>query len=450
MESDLDPVILAIVSKLTAGGDATAANQVQILADVAVVDAIVDAIKAKTDNLPTDPADESLIQAAIADLISRVKGLNDIHDDVGTVDTVVDGIQTDLSNATDGLGALKALIDTVDGLHDVPTKDAATDAQMRDVVGKKDDTAVATVGTTKSLVAYVKGVMNDLSNATDGLGALKTLIDTCTGYHTVAVKDAATDAKMRDVVGKKDDTAVAAVGTTKSLVAYTKGIMNDLSNATDGLGALKALIDALNDLSAANVTTACTSSLNTYDPPTRSEATTDKNAIITEVNANETKIDTVDTVVDGIQTDLSNATDGLGALKTLIDAIKAKTDLMNSASGSSTLNDANPSDTIVPSSLPCKMHVIFDISNLNNANDDFTLEVKVGAAAAERVVAYYKLTSDGSDITADTGSGIGNKIKVRRIDISGILVYTGEQVLLDYTKNSGTDRNVAYKYICGV
>ena len=126
------------------------------------------------------------------------------------------------------------------------------------------------------------------------------------------------------------------------------------------------------------------------------------------------------------------------------------TDLMNSASGASTLNDANPSDTIVPSSLPTKMHAIFDISNLNNNLDDFTLEVKVGAAASERVVAYYRLTSDGTDITADTGSGIGNKIKVRRIDISGILVYTGEQVLLNYTKNGATDRNVAYKYICGV
>lgn len=130
-------------------------------------------------------------------------------------------------------------------------------------------------------------------------------------------------------------------------------------------------------------------------------------------------------------------------------AIIAKTNLMNSAAGSSTLNDANPSDTIIPSSLPTKMHVILDISNLNNAADDFTLEVKVGAAASERVIAYYKLTSDGSDITADTGSGIGNKIKVRRIDISDIMVYTGEQVLLDYTKNSATDRNVAYKYVCG-
>ena len=37
---------------------------------------------------------------------------------IATVDTVADGIQTDLDNATDGLGALKALIDTIDGIVD--------------------------------------------------------------------------------------------------------------------------------------------------------------------------------------------------------------------------------------------------------------------------------------------------------------------------------------------
>ena len=52
-------------------------------------------------------------------------------------------------------------ITTLDGLHDVPTKDAATDAQMRDVIGKKDDTAVGTVGTDKSVTAYTKGILTD-------------------------------------------------------------------------------------------------------------------------------------------------------------------------------------------------------------------------------------------------------------------------------------------------
>ncbi|MCK4527324.1 hypothetical protein KAW18_08120 [candidate division WOR-3 bacterium] len=137
-------------------------------------------------------------------------------------------------------------------------------------------------------------------------------------------------------------------------------------------------------------------------------------------------------------------------LPTDVDAVKAKTDLLNSASGTSTLNDANVSDTIVPSSLPTKMHVIFDISTIIVAADDFTLEVKVGAAASERVVAYYKITSDGSDTTIDKGSGTGAVVKQRRIDISDIMVYTGEQVLLNYTKSSVTDRNVLYRYVCGV
>jgi len=68
------------------------------------------------------------------------------------------------------------------------------------------------------------------------------------------------------------------------------GIQTDLSNATDGLGALKALIDALHNLSAANVTTACTSSLNTYDPPKRSEATADKDAIIADLLTMKKKV----------------------------------------------------------------------------------------------------------------------------------------------------------------
>lgn len=49
---------------------------------------------------------------------------------IDTIDTVVDGIQTDLSNATDGLGALKALIDTVDGVVDtilIDTNELQTD-----------------------------------------------------------------------------------------------------------------------------------------------------------------------------------------------------------------------------------------------------------------------------------------------------------------------------------
>jgi len=69
----------------------------------------------------------------------------------GTDATAGEKIGTSL--ATD----IEAKIDVIDGYHDVPTADAATDAVIRDVVGRKTDTAVYVPGTTKSLSAYTKG-----------------------------------------------------------------------------------------------------------------------------------------------------------------------------------------------------------------------------------------------------------------------------------------------------
>jgi len=133
---------------------------------------------------------------SIGDAVATVDGKID------TLDTVADGIQTDLSNETDGLGALKTLIDAkapaseydtemaritadvateakqdvIDGFHDVPSEDAADDAQMRDVVGKKTDTVAGT-----SLVALAKQVLADTGSTGSIRGAdddtLKTLSD---------------------------------------------------------------------------------------------------------------------------------------------------------------------------------------------------------------------------------------------------------------------------------
>ena len=54
---------------------------------------------------------------AIDTVVDGIKAVTDVESgvkaDVGTVDTVVDGIQTDLSNATDGLGAIKTAVDAV-------------------------------------------------------------------------------------------------------------------------------------------------------------------------------------------------------------------------------------------------------------------------------------------------------------------------------------------------
>ena len=91
--------------------------------------------------------------------------------DVSTVDTVVDGIQTDLDNATDGLGAIKA--DTAAILTDT----ADMQPKLGTPAGTDISADIATVDT------VVDGIQTDLDNATDGLGAIKTdtaaiLVDT--------------------------------------------------------------------------------------------------------------------------------------------------------------------------------------------------------------------------------------------------------------------------------
>ena len=78
---------------------------------------------------------------------------------------------------------------------------------------------------------------------------------------------------------------------------------NDIITEVD---ANETKIDALENLSQAESQAAAIAALNAYDPPTRAEATTDKNDIITEVDANEAKIDTVITNTGNIETDTQN------------------------------------------------------------------------------------------------------------------------------------------------
>ena len=83
----------------TSGLAKIATDVAAILVDTGTtLDGLIDAIKAKTDNLPTDPADQSLIEAAIT-----VVG-NYVDTEVGAIKTVVDAIKV----ITDALGATAA------------------------------------------------------------------------------------------------------------------------------------------------------------------------------------------------------------------------------------------------------------------------------------------------------------------------------------------------------
>jgi len=143
------------------------------------------------------------ISAGVGEVVKSFAVAGHNLDGVGDA---VDAIQTDLDNATDGLGALKTLIEAV---PDSDAVNAACDTAISDA-----DLATATnLATVAGYIdTEVAAIQTDLDNETDGLGALKAAIDTTAGYI---------------------DTEVGA-------------LKDDLDNETDGLGALKALIDTAN------------------------------------------------------------------------------------------------------------------------------------------------------------------------------------------------------------
>jgi len=75
--------------------------------------------------------DDGTLNSILEDTGTTIPGtITTVDNEIATIDTVVDGIQTDLNNGTDGLGALK---DLIDALQD-PTVGAIADAVWDEVL----------------------------------------------------------------------------------------------------------------------------------------------------------------------------------------------------------------------------------------------------------------------------------------------------------------------------
>jgi len=86
-------------------------------------------------------------------------------------------------------------------------------------------------------------------------------------------------------------------------------VLQDIVEDTGEIGAAGVGLSDLGGMSTpmkAEVNAEVDTGLSDYDGPTRAEATTDKDAIITEINVNESKLDIIDTVVDAIKVKTDN------------------------------------------------------------------------------------------------------------------------------------------------
>ncbi len=174
-------------------------------------------IPADVDNILTDTADmQPRVVAIEVDTSTTLDGKID------TIDTVVDGIQTDLSNATDGLGAIKT-----------------------DTAAILVDTGTTLDGKIDTIDTVVDGIQTDLSNATDGLGAIKTdtaaiLVDTGTTIPgTVTTLQADTDDIQTRLpaalIGGKMDSDVEAINNSAPAAVNLKlSTLQIISGACEG------------------------------------------------------------------------------------------------------------------------------------------------------------------------------------------------------------------------
>jgi len=141
-------------------------------------------------------------------------------------------------------------------------------------------------------------IRDAVTSGSYGLSALKDLIDALNNLSSADVTAAVpTTAAIK--------TAMEAEGTSD-----LDAIADAVASGSYGLSALKDLIDALNDLSAADVAT----ELGTYDGPTKGEMDTGHGLLATEA-----KQDTMDTVVDAIKT-ITDALTAAAATKLALSA----------------------------------------------------------------------------------------------------------------------------------
>lgn len=222
-------------------------------------------IKAETDKIPTlvtnlalpvaDAADKATIADTVGNKDDTIAGTSSISllkqslaattaidlitsviPDGGAMTSIAQeltlGVPADGDIATDILN-VQTVVDLITGYAldatlAVPTADVVTNATEAQVIGNKADAAVTVVGVTKSIIAYVKGILTNLNLVkveTDKIPSIKTTVEAITDYaldSTVAkAATVALDATVAKDATVSKDATVAKASVLGAAVAAT-------------------------------------------------------------------------------------------------------------------------------------------------------------------------------------------------------------------------------------
>ena len=224
----VDPTADSVNERVKAIDDKLPTNYIMGSSVVTDKDDEINAIKAKTDNLPVDPADESLLETEINANETKIDTLQtDITAIKGYIDTEVAAILADTNELqTDWVngGRLDLLLDAVKAKTDTIPVNPATEAKQDTIAGYIDTeiAAIKAVTDTLTLAAIADAVHDETTEVGMTLREAINIIlaalagkSTGGGTNTIKFKDQA-DTKFRitaTVTADGDRIAIANDGT---------------------------------------------------------------------------------------------------------------------------------------------------------------------------------------------------------------------------------------------
>jgi len=212
-----------------------------------------------------------------------------------------------------------------------------------------------------------------------------------------------------------------ALGVTGTKAATSGGNLDDVHGKLPSKSYLRGTADSdggMDTEDKADIEAECGDALTAYDPPTRTEATADKDEIIVEVNANETKIDALQVdvtsiegkvdVIDGIVDDILLDTD---AIDTRLPSDPADQSLVEAAitAAVDTLDGADDRDHTE----------IYDAVTAIQNNTRFTYSVPQWMQKPDAGDEAYRMSGNLMDITGAMEDPDDNEILVRVLQDDG-------------------------------
>ena len=307
------------VNTIKVGNTAQTAGDVPAL--VTTVDTVVDAVKAKTDNLPTAPADDTSIDTQLATI-------------AGYLDTEIAAI---LAAVDTEVAAIKA---KTDNLPAAPADDTSIDTQLATIAGYLDTEIAAILAAVDTEVAAIKAKTDNLPAAPADDTSIDTQLGTIAGY---------LDTEVAAIKAKTDNlpAAPAATGDIPTAAVVADAVWDEVKSGHVGATTFG---DLATDVDAVNAKTTNLPAAPADDTSIDTQLGTIAGYLDTEVAAIKAKTDNLpaapadDTSIDSQLAAIAGYIDTevaaiLAAVDTEVAAIKAKTDNLPAAPADDTSID---------------------------------------------------------------------------------------------------------------